>query len=406
MGNLFLRDGIYYTHVYVDGARKMRSTRCRDRVAALKVARQLERDAADPAAAAARSTTLGEVLKLFIKAKESEAKAGKLSDDTVAFYKRKVGHLARVFEHDAREQYRPMKLAAISAASVDAYIDRRREEGVVDHTIKKELGPLLGALKLAKRRGLWRGDLVAVMPERFSPNYKPSSRALSIDELQRLLAKLTQDQAARVAFSVATSAEWGATERARREDVDLDRMEVLVRGTKRPTRWRTVPVVYPPQQALLRFALEWADGADGTLFSRWSNQRRDLHRACDEAGIDRCSFTDLRRSCTTWLRAAGVPLELLSLISGHSSTRMLEQVYARLTTEQLGQRMAASLGLDVGDQASECSTCAADSAAPDGLPGLDAAPQTQKPAEKAGLMVPRDRIELPTRGFSIPCSTD
>jgi hypothetical protein len=33
-------------------------------------------------------------------------------------------------------------------------------------------------------------------------------------------------------------------------------------------------------------------------------------------------------------------------------------------------------------------------------------PQTQKPRKKRGLVVPRDRIELPTRGFSILCSTD
>jgi transcriptional regulator with XRE-family HTH domain len=25
---------------------------------------------------------------------------------------------------------------------------------------------------------------------------------------------------------------------------------------------------------------------------------------------------------------------------------------------------------------------------------------------KIGVVVPRDRIELPTRGFSVPCSTD
>ena len=40
---------------------------------------------------------------------------------------------------------------------------------------------------------------------------------------------------------VATSAEWAATERAERKDVSEDLDYVLVRGTKRATRWRTVP---------------------------------------------------------------------------------------------------------------------------------------------------------------------
>ncbi len=403
MGDVFRRGEVWYTHVFVDGKRKQVSTRCKDRKAALVVATQLEREAADPEAAIIRSATLGEALKLYLKSKASEVKAGKLSGDTHKFYTRKVGHLARLLEHDSRERYRPMKLSALKAATVDAYIEDRRDEGVTDHTIKKELIALQGALKLAKRRGLWRGDVDTVMPQRFSPNYKPRKRALTQPELQRLLANLPPDSAARVAYCVATSAEWGATVRALREDVDLERMEVLVRGTKRPTRWRTVPVIYPPQQALLRYAMEWAEGTDGMLFGPWSNARRDLQRACDDAGIERCCFNDLRRTATTWLRAAGVPLELLSLISGHSSTRMLEMVYARLTPEQLGLRMANSLGLSDTGRASDCSAYASDSAAQAGLTGLsDTEPigLNEKTPPKAGSAVPRDRIELPTRGFS------
>ena len=30
----------------------------------------------------------------------------------------------------------------------------------------------------------------------------------------------------------------------------------------------------------------------------------------------------------------------------------------------------------------------------------------RKPCDLTFLMVPRDRIELPTRGFSVPCSTN
>lgn len=99
------------------------------------------------------------------------------------------------------------------------------------------------------------------------------------------------------------------TERALREGVSLERMEVFVRGTKRKTRRRTVPIVFPPQQGLLHYAVEYAEGTEGMLFAPWSNARRDLQAACDAAGIPRCSFNALRRTAATWLRAAGVPLE-------------------------------------------------------------------------------------------------
>jgi hypothetical protein len=53
---------------------------------------------------------------------------------------------------------------------------------------------------------------------------------------------------------VATSAEWGATERAQRADVSADLQFALIRGTKRATRGRTVPIVSRDQRSLLQFA--------------------------------------------------------------------------------------------------------------------------------------------------------
>ena len=429
--------------------------------------------------------------------------------DTLAFYQRKVGHLTRIFEHPKpKGEYQPFLLAKLDAARVDAYIEQRREEGVTDHTIKKELVTLQATLKLAKRRKLWRGDLDEVMPERFSPDYKPKERNLSVDELQRLLPQLTPDRAARVAFIVATTAEWGVTERAERADVDVARLLVFLRGTKRESRRRVVPIVLPNQQSLLRYAMEHAEGEDGMLFTPWSNARRDLLAACDAAGIAPCSFNDLRRTALTMLRSEGVPLDLIAPVAGHKTSRMLEEVYARLSPEALGRRVAAALGMDgwgesgagpesgkgggsnagaakvgcaygdspaqqqaagapvpaspnvcstqgrapgghqlsggfhenrapIGNQsavgltentgefadandtgtAQHCSAYAADSAALPGFAGLGGSTLSGASsgfsqyfqtllAGQGRPGVPRDGIEPPTRGFSIPCSTD
>jgi hypothetical protein len=56
---------------------------------------------------------------------------------------------------------------------VDQYISGRRSEAVTDHTIAKELVPLRASLKLAKRAGLWFGDLEALFPAGFAPDYRP-----------------------------------------------------------------------------------------------------------------------------------------------------------------------------------------------------------------------------------------
>src|SRR5205823_11178569 len=133
---------------------------------------------------------------------------------------------------------------------------------VTDHTIAKELVALRAALKLAKRRGIWKGDPAEVLPVAFAPEYKPRERFLTYEELEALLGELLEDAAARVAFIVATSAEAAATERALREDVSPDRLFVQVRGSKRATRWRKAPIVASWQRELLDFALEHARGRD------------------------------------------------------------------------------------------------------------------------------------------------
>src|SRR6266542_1589848 len=120
---------------------------------------------------------------------------------------------------------------------------------------------------------------------------------------------------------------------------------VLLRGTKRKTRFRTVPIVSPAQQSLLAYALEHAKGADDALFQPWGNVHRDLADACEEAKIERCSPNDLRRTFASWQVEAGVPLFPIAQAMGHKDTRMLERVYGRQTPEQLAALMARAMGL-------------------------------------------------------------
>lgn len=134
---------------------------------------------------------------------------------------------------------------------------------------------------------------------------------------------------------VATSAEWGAVCRAERADVDTENWRVLIRGTKRTTRWRTVPLVTVAQRSLIEYALTHARGKDAMLFLRWQNARRDLLVACDRVGIEPCSPNDLRRTCATWLRQDGAPPDLIAPVMGHADTRMVERVYGRLPVQDL-----------------------------------------------------------------------
>jgi integrase len=119
---------------------------------------------------------------------------------------------------------------------------------------------------------------------------------------------------------------------------------VLVRGTKRSTRWRTIPIVFPLQQKYLAMVLEKAAGKT-ILFTRWTNYRRDLSAACRRAGIEHCSPNDLRRTFSHWMSDQGVPNEVIAPMMGHADTRMLSRVYNRKTPEELARAVRRAAGL-------------------------------------------------------------
>ena len=392
-------DGPFIAQWYdADGRRHEKSTRALDPKAAEDIARQWERDAADPDHAAARTASMTSVLEVFLRERQSQVLAERRSQETVNFYQTKAGHLIRFFEQpDEASPRTPFPMKTLRARHIDAYIEQRRVEGAAESTIQKELTTLRAALKLAKRRDLWLGDIDAVMPSGFSPQYKPRERFLSGVELPLLLRELPGPRAAVVAFIVATSAEWRAVERAQPSDVALDQSVVLLRGTKRATRHRPVPIVTENQKRLLRYALQHAEGTDDLLLLPWSNVRRDLRDACERAGIPPCSPNDLRRTFAHWLRAERMPLELIAPAMGHADTRMVERVYGKFTQNELISRMKAAIW------SSDSAADHPDSVASGGLPALGA--PSGEPCF-AGFSVPRDGVEPPTRGFSIPCSTN
>jgi integrase len=412
---LYKRGKIWWGWYYdADRKRVSKSTRCRDQRAAEAVVREWERAAADPTYAAANATTLREALERFLIDRTNKGRA----EGTLSSYRVKVGHLLRLLGGDSR-------VARLDARMVDGYVDTRLEEGASRHTVQKELVALRGTLKVAKRRGDFSSDIGAVMPEGFSAGYKPRVRFLSGPEAQRLLAELTPDRAARVAFILATGARWSESERAMRDDIDWQLEIVHLRGTKTESAARAVPIVGASYD-LLAHAVQYAEGVGGLLFRPWGNCRRDLNEACTRAATTalmahlqttgqtldalssaeqtalkaRFAFApvspnDLRRTYATWLRQHGTEPHLIGVALGHTDSRMAERVYGRMPVESLGRMLADR----VGDRSAFVANTAG---------AQRSGRQVRRPdrAKTPVNVVPRDRIELPTRGFSILCSTD
>jgi integrase len=338
------------------GARHQRSTNTTDRIAAEAMGREWERWSADPNAALAGKATLNDVLLALLDHVESETKATppKASVGTLRSMRSRASNLVSILGHH-------LSVATMTAAHVDVYIATRRSEGWTEHTIAKELSLLRAALTHAKPRGLWRGDVEAVVPP-FDACYRPRERWASPDELDELLEALLGDRSARVAWMVAVAGEPCAANEALRTDIVRDDrgeiIKVLVRGQKTETRYRWVAVSAPWQRSLLEHALEHAEGVDGKLFAPWASGSyiRDLKTACRFVGclrgckrkhrapcktpdvcgpmaIEPLTPNDLRRTFAQWMRRSGIPLELIAPDMGHSTTEQLQRVYGRLDAD-------------------------------------------------------------------------
>ena len=373
---LYKRGRIWWGWFYCDGQAVYKSTKCRDRKAAEAVVSQWERASADPHYRASHEATLGAALERLLTDRTERGRA----TGTVSMYKIKALHLRRVLGES-----RP--LARVDARAVDGYVSTRIAEGAARSTIGKELTTLRATLKIAKRRGEFVPDVAAVMPAQWANEYIPRTQYLTGPEVQALLPELLADRGAHVAFILATGARWSESVRAIASDVDLKRGEVRIRGTKTKQAARVVPIVgfaWPLLEHVLRVR-----SGPGPLFRPWTNVRHDLSTACTRAKVPTVTPNDLRRTCATWLRQLGVEPHLIASMLGHTDSRMVERIYGRMPVGTLGARIRERLG--------ECSRVVVEKGDKRGGSGLGG-------TENHSDFVPRDGIEPPTRGFSIPIS--
>jgi integrase len=333
MGTIYQRKpgGTYYGYWTDARGRHHRKTLgTRDQQVARARLRQLELVSTDPAAHGRHA--LDEAVANLLDAVESGNAAG-----TYRSYKQKARHLARVLGN--------LELADIGRDHGLAFVRQRKSEGASDSTIHKELVVLRRALTEAKQRGLWRGDPREIVPA-IKVTYHPRERWLTPTQVALLLDAVPSHRRAWVALAALAGCSLSEVERLRVEHVDLAAKRLRIPGKKRATRFRLVPI-HPSLLPLLRAAVK-GRAPESTVVDRWPNVRRDLHAAVarinttiERGQLPKVSPNDLRRTFASWLKQEGVDSMTVAHLMGHSSTRMVELVYGRLSDETYRDAVAA-----------------------------------------------------------------
>lgn len=288
------------------------STGCRTFEAAEIWRAERERFAANPSLARSMAATFGEWAQRFVDLKSRDSSRG-----NVVYCSSKLGAALRIWGEDC-------KLSTIDAGKLDLYVARRRSERVKEHTISKEVSTIMQVLKFAKRGQAYGGDLETLRPPDLHDNYVPRSRSLTTDEVARLRAAVSPRCSALIAVCVALGCRRSEAVRLTPTDVDLEGGVVHIRGTKTKGSNRQVPIL-----SLFRPMLEEALPQLPVGETYAHSLSVILPRACAKIGIPRVSPNDLRRTHATWLYEAGVDRDVIRRLLGHTTGRLVDQVYGR-----------------------------------------------------------------------------
>ncbi len=222
----------------------------------------------------------------------------------------------------------------ITYEMLNRYIKRRLSAEVghgnaAPHTISKELITVRRALKHAIRTKALHE--MPPWPE-FAPDYTPKTTWLTVPQFDLFVAKVAEGRRLWVSLAALGGMRSSEVERLTWAMVRFDANRIDVPGSKTELSRRSVPIAPALHHRLAAVPMA---KRTGLVVTSWTNVRRALHAAADAAKVPRVSPNDLRRTFASWMVQAGAPLLTVATLLGHSSTRMLEKVYGRLSDDNL-----------------------------------------------------------------------
>ena len=299
----------------------------------------------------------------------------------------------------------------------------KTREAEIRATIKRggirAAGKMIGTARMLWKFAVSRGHAVRNIAQDVK---KPTALALVesgvIDqniltpaEVERHLANMPSDQRCFGRFLYMTGVRFGEALGAEWSDMDWNSNRILIRRqrsamtgemtvpkTKAGLRWIDLPVGLITE--LKAHRLRTPGEAMFPIDARnW--RMRVWHPSLRRAGLRSIRVHDARHTCASLLIGSGADIVAVSRRLGHSNPAITLSTYshafARRDTAPLGERLAAFMAQEtVG-----CVLVASGKNA-----AVPHSEHDENINEISGLLVAREGIEPPTRGFSVRCSTN
>lgn len=249
-----------------------------------------------------------------------------------------------------REYVANRDVETLKAKDVRGYIDWRRQSGVTNATINRELAFWSSATNYARTE--WEWDIPNPVMGRRLREPEGRIRWITQHEAQTMIAAAQQQTKAPyladfLRLGLNTGCRSGEMLGLEWSRVDLQRrifhLEDMHTKSKRR---RSIPLNQQGWSALINRARFRAERCPDSpwVFSdhkgrRILSVRRSFKTVCERVGIADFRIHDMRHTCAAWMVQSGVPLYEVKELLGHSTIKVTER-YAHLAPENIRDAVA------------------------------------------------------------------
>lgn len=195
----------------------------------------------------------------------------------------------------------------VSDAEVDRFVIARQKAGIGPYSINRAIAVWRRIHRMAKRR--WKMKVQEIDWSQFtSPEEKRVAKA-TVEQIRTLIANVPERLGFAIEWSVYTGTRKAATKNLRRDQID-----VMARTATIVKKGGKLQVLRLSDQTLDLLARV---PVTGPYVFDMRNYRKLFKAACEKAGLTNFRWHDLRHVHATWLRQAGVKIEVVQRSLGH-----------------------------------------------------------------------------------------